>query len=50
MTKQGITYKGQFYNWNAVYKICGLCWEDFLYDSTGSWQYFEECLEKWEDK
>ena len=50
MTKQGITYKGQFYNWQTIYQICGLCCEDWLHDPIGSQQYFEECLLKWEDK
>lgn len=48
--KIGITYKTQFYSWASVYKICGLCREDFLFDSEGSNAYFLECLNKWEDK
>ena len=44
-----IKHKGVAYSWQLVYKICGLCKEDFLHDSAGSWEYFVECLEKWED-
>ena len=51
MSKQpGIYYEGEFYGWNAVYMICGLCKQDFDYDPVGSMGYFEECLTKWEDK
>lgn len=45
-----IKHKGVAYSWQQVYKICGLCSEDFLHDSVGSWEWFLECLEKWEDK
>ena len=45
-----INHKGVAYSWQLVYKICGLCKEDFLHDSEGSWEHFIRCLEKWEDK
>ena len=48
MNKQGIFHNNEFYGWNAVYQICGLCMEDWVHDPTGSQQYFEECLNKWE--
>lgn len=44
-----ITHNGIKYNWIKYIKICGLCKEDFLFDSEGSNIYFLECLEKWED-
>ena len=43
-----IKHNGESYGWNAVYLISGLCAEDFLHDSVGSWEWFLECLEKWE--
>lgn len=43
-------YEDEYYNWGAVYAICGLCQEDFKYDPVGSNACFLECLEKWEDK
>ena len=48
--RSGIIYNDQFYEWNAVYQICGLCCEDWVHDPIGSQQCFEECLLKWEDK
>lgn len=44
-----ITHNGIKYNWGQVYKICGLCPEDFTHDNVGSWEHFLECLEKWEE-
>ena len=44
-----ITHNGIKYNWEQVYKICGLCKQDFDYDPTGSVAYFQECLTKWDD-
>jgi len=40
-----LIYKDKSYYWSEVYKICGLCREDFMYDNSGSWSYFVECLE-----
>lgn len=47
--KTTIKINGIVYTWDDVYKISGLCAEDFLHDSEGSNAYFLECLEKWED-
>lgn len=44
-----IIYNGVPLTWKEVYKICGLCAEDFLHDHVGSWENFIECLERWED-
>ena len=44
-----IKHNGINYTWEQVYKISGLCSEDFLYDNEGSWKHFIQCLEKWED-
>ena len=44
-----INHKGVACSWQQVYKISGLCSEDFLHDSEGSWEHFIRCLEKWED-
>ena len=49
-TSEGITVHGIAFTWEEVYKISGLCQDDFTYDSTGSWEYFIQCLERWEDK
>ena len=46
--KTTIKINGIVYTWDQIYKICGLCAEDFLFDSVGSWEHFLECLEKWE--
>lgn len=43
-----IEHNGQWYGWNAVYLISGLCEEDFMHDSFGSWKHFIEALEIWE--
>ena len=48
--KQGVFYNNEFYSWEQVYKVSGICMEDWLHDPIGSQQYFEECLLKWEDK
>lgn len=45
MNNAGIFHKGEYYGWNAVYLISGLCSEDFLYDSIGSWEHFIGCLD-----
>ena len=45
-----IQHNGIKYSWQQVYKISGLCAEDFLHDSVGSWEHFIECVSKWEDK
>ena len=50
ITHNGISHSGEYYTWELVYKISGLCQDDFTYDSTGSWEYFIQCLERWEDK
>lgn len=47
-TRVGIIMGGDFYNWSKVYKLCGLCSEDFLWDSEGSWKHFEECFNNFE--
>ena len=39
-------YKDEYYGWNAVYLISGLCRENFLYDPVGSMQHFEDCMQK----
>jgi hypothetical protein len=44
-----IKHNGISYTWEQVYKISGLVQEDFLHDSVGSWEWFLECLEKWEE-
>lgn len=44
-----ITHNGIKYNWEQVYKICGLAAEDFTHGHVGSWEHFIKCLEKWED-
>lgn len=46
----GIKHNGEHYSWDAVHLISGLVQEDFLHDSVGSWEWFLECLENWEDK
>ena len=45
-----IQHNGIKYSWQQVYKICGLCTEDFTHDYSGSWGEFIKCLENWEDK
>lgn len=35
-----------FYTWEQIYKISGLVYEDWLYDSEGSYKHFSESLEK----
>lgn len=47
--KTTIKINGIVYTWEQVYKICGLCMEDWIHDPVGSNQYFLECLEKWEE-
>lgn len=44
-----IKHNGIKYNWEQVYKICGLCREDFTHDYIGSFEHFIECLDKWEE-
>lgn len=39
-------FKNEYYGWNAIYLISGLCREDFLHDPVGSLEQFEECLVK----
>ena len=40
-----ITHKNTKYSWEDVYKISGLCAEDFTHDPTGSWAHFTKCVE-----
>lgn len=47
--KTTIKINGIIYTWDDVYKISGLCYEDWLHDSEGSNAWFIECLEKWEE-
>lgn len=42
----GITYNLDHYDWLTVFAISGLCYEDFLYDSTGDcWEEFIKSIE-----
>lgn len=43
-----IKHNGEWYGWNAVYLISGLCAEDFTHDSVGSWEHFINALKVWE--
>ena len=45
----GITHNLKHYDWLTIFAISGLCYEDFLHDSVGSWEHFIEVLEIWDD-
>lgn len=40
----GVFCDGVHYTWNDVYKLSGLCKDDFRYDSTNSWETFKKYL------
>lgn len=35
---------GAQYSWEQIYAISGLCYEDWLNDSEGSYSHFIKCL------
>ena len=46
---QLMTINGKWYSLSEIYRISGLCFEDFIHDNQGSFDWFMKCLEKFED-